>query len=193
MSVGDFSLLSWAPSVLLREYGYTAGETGALLGVIAIVTGMAGVLLGGALSDRLAVAGGAASRLRLPVIAALAAVIVTPFGFLAASGLHVLIAFGWWMLFSSAAGAAGIAAVQALVPSRLKGLSIALISFGNIFFGLGIGATSTAWLADQFFDGPGAVALAISSIVTPCAVIALLLFAGAFQSARRQPALAREA
>ena len=186
MSVGDFSLLSWTPSLLLRNYGLTSAETGAILGSIAIFTGLIGVLAGGFLADRISLKGGTTARLRLPVIASLMALIATPFGFVAASGDHVFLAFGWWMVFSSATGAAGIAAVQAIVPPRLRGVSVAMISFGNIFLGLGVGATLTAWLSDNAYSGPAAVGHAMSSIVIPAGILAVGLLVWASAGSRAQ-------
>lgn len=186
MAVGDFSLLNWTPSLLMRRYALTPTEVGAVLSGIAIITGLVGVVGGGYLADRLSGTGGTTKRLRLPIVTTVAALLATPFGFTAASASQALFAFGWWMVFSSATTAAGIAAVQAIVPPRLRGTSVALTSFGSIFLGLGVGATLTPLLSDRLYSGPGAIGVAISTIVIPACALAIGLLTLAWVGSRAQ-------
>src|SRR3546814_13274213 len=51
LSIGDYSLFSWAPAAISREHGWSPGEIGAAFGLIASVAGVAGAFAGGALSD----------------------------------------------------------------------------------------------------------------------------------------------
>jgi MFS family permease len=182
MSVGDFSLLSWAPALLMRRYGFSPMETGSWLGAIAIASGLAGVLFGGWAIDRVATLRGRAAGLKAPALAAGLALVGTGIGF-AQSGSEVLIAIAVWMAASSAAGAMGIAAMQMIVPDRMRGTAVALTSFGNILLGLGIGATATAFLSDHLFDGNNAIGLALSAVVLPACVLAIMSFAVAAHSA----------
>ncbi len=183
MSIGDFAMLSWGPTLLIRRYGLSAPEVGATLGPLIITAGVLAALGGGALSDRFARARGTAGRLRL---AALSAAIALPFAFIAltASASQALAAITLWTLFSTVAGLAGITALQAIVPNRARGLAMSLIAFGNIILGLGGGATLTGYLADHVFHDPGAVGRALSLVIVPPALAAIALY---LRAARRTP------
>lgn len=175
MSVGDFSLLNWTPALLSRNYRLSAGEIGALLGALVVVTGVAGTVLGGLLSDRRAKSGGPRARI---VAAAISATVALPLAFMAAtfSVWQVLALLAWWNLFSSAAGTIGITALQEAVPNEIRGVGISLVSFGNIFGGLGLGTMTTALVTDRVFHDPMRVAASLSLVVGPAAVVAAALF-----------------
>src|SRR3546814_7382507 len=63
LSIGDYSLFSWAPAAISREHGWSPGEIGAAFGLIASVAGVAGAFAGGALSDVAAARAGDRARL----------------------------------------------------------------------------------------------------------------------------------
>ncbi|MDQ2861282.1 MAG: MFS transporter, partial [Pseudomonadota bacterium] len=175
MSVGDFSLLNWTPALLSRNYHLSAGEIGALLGALVVVTGVAGTVLGGALSDRLAKAGGPRARI---VAAAASATVALPLAFMAftSGAWQVLALLSWWNLFSSAGGTIGITALQEAVPNEVRGVGVSLIAFGNIFVGLGLGTMTTALITDRLFHDPLRVASSLSLVVGPAAAVATALF-----------------
>jgi MFS family permease len=175
MSVGDFSMLSWTPALLMRRYGFSAMETGMWLGIIAVAGGLTGVLLGGWTIDRIAARRDRAVLLRAPALAAGLALLGTWIG-VAQSGWGGLLAITIWMAASSAAGATGIASMQMIVPERVRGTAIALTSFGNILLGLGIGATATAFLSDHVFAGANSIGLALTAVVLPACVLAIAAF-----------------
>src|SRR3546814_12092715 len=63
LSIGDYSLFSWAPAAISREHGWSPGEIGAAFGLIASVAGVAGAFAGGALPDVAAARAGDRARL----------------------------------------------------------------------------------------------------------------------------------
>src|SRR3546814_1554975 len=73
LSIGDYSLFSWAPAAISREHGWSPGEIGAAFGLIASVAGVAGAFAGGALSDVAAARAGDRARLMLTAGAAIVA------------------------------------------------------------------------------------------------------------------------
>lgn len=192
MSVGDFSLLNWTPALLSRNYHLSPGQIGALLGALVVVTGVLGTVLGGALSDRRAKAGGPRARI---AAAAVSATVALPLAFMAftASAWQVLVLLGWWNLFSSAAGTIGITALQEAVPNEVRGIGVSLIAFGNIFFGLGLGTMSTALITDRVFHDPLRVAASLSLVVGPAAAVATALFWRAAARADRGALVGRRA
>ncbi|WP_323989439.1 MFS transporter [Nguyenibacter sp. L1] len=175
LSVGDFSLQNWFPTLLARQFGMTPGQIGADLGTAAIAGAMIGTVSAGLLSDRRAARGGAVSRLPIAIVAA----------GLAAPGAAILFApaAGWaiglfmlWIVMSNAAGAIGITAVQELAPDAARGVALALISVFNMSVGLSFGTTATAMLADHVYLGPSGLAASITTVALPAALMGMGLF-----------------
>jgi MFS family permease len=180
MSVGDFSLLSWLPSVLMRNYHYSAGAVGGLLGGVAMSTGALGAVVSGMVSDARARRGGPPARILVAAVCATAAWPIAMMGF-TSHGWMVLALFAWWNLFSTAAGTAGITALQEAVPGETRGLTVAMISFGNIMLGLGAGTMCTALITDRLFQDPQRVAASLSLVVGPAAFTGSLCFWSSLQ------------
>ncbi|MEO6967610.1 MAG: MFS transporter [Rhodanobacteraceae bacterium] len=191
MSIGDFGLLSWTPALLSRRFGMDPGHIGALIGATSIVAAILGVLGGGALADRATARNGMRGRLVIAAGAATLALTGVVIGF-AGSPNVTMLCFGAWTLLSTAAGVAGIVAVQDIVTTEMRGLSVGLVSFGNILLGLGGGATLPAILTDHVFHDPKSVGLSLTAVIAPAWIIAVVLFWQAARAARvlRSPNLA---
>lgn len=180
---GRFRDAELVASTLGRKFGVAPQEVGTTLGPLIIVAGALAALGGGALSDRFARVHGASGRLRLGFFAA---VLAAPFALIALAGSsgQVLIAVTLWMLFSTCAGLAGITALQDILPNRARGLGSSLIAFGNIIVGLGGGATLTGFATDHLFRDPHAVGRALTLVILPATLLAILLFNHASRRAR---------
>lgn len=183
-SVGDVGITYWMPSLLARRYDYSPGEIGGMLGAVAIGAGIVGTVGGGWIADRTFNRAGASARLSATGMVMALALIGTAIGF-AGTGLQALAFFALWTAMSTAAGAIGITALQDIIPNEMRGIGVALASFGNIFFGLGLGATLTALATDHIYRDPQAVGLSITTVVAPMALISLLLYVRAGQALRR--------
>lgn len=179
-SVGDFSLLSWAPAYLSRDFGYGAGEIGGILLLILVAAGVLGSVGGGFIADRLARRALVQGRLKLASLCALIGLFAASIG-VVSSDAQVLALFALWNLMSAASGTAGVASLQELVPNRARGFAIALVSFCNILLGLGIGATLTGVLTDHLYGHARDVGLSLSTVMAPAACAAALLFWRAYR------------
>lgn len=181
LSVGDYGLLSWVPTALVRAFEWSPDRIGLWFGLITTVTGVTGALLGGFLSDVLARRHGEVARLSLAMGAALVGVVGAS---LVGAGRAetTLVGLGVWTLASSIGATSGITALQMLVPGHLRGISMSLVAFCNTLLGLGLGPTAVA-LMSAAYDGRSAVNLAIASVVTPAALLSALLVL----LARRRP------
>lgn len=178
LSVGDYGLLSWVPSVLSRRFAMAPEQISWMFGLVTVAAGVAGSLAGGAGSDWAARRGGTLGRLRFSLasaaVAAIAAALIA-----VPDQRAVLLGLACWTLFSSVAAISGIAAIQELVAGESRGVGMALVAFCNTLLGLGFGPTLVAMVTDQVFGIPVAVAFAISIVVVPASVVALVLFARA--------------
>jgi MFS family permease len=175
LSVGDYGMYSWVPATLTRGFSMSAAEIGGYFAVITTVTGVAGALLGGAVSDWASERWGQGGRFGVAaagaVLGVLAALLIAaPEAWLVLSGL------GLWMLASSVGAISGIAALQQVMPNEMRGISMSLVAFCNTLLGLGIAPTAIALVTEKVYGNPDAVGLSIASVVAPAAAISIVLF-----------------
>lgn len=173
LSVGDYGVLSWAPATLSRGFGWTPGKVGVAFGVITTAAGISGPLLGGYLSDLVAVRRGEGARLTLAAAVTLIGVIGAAL-FAVRSPSFVLAGLGLWVFSSALASTTGIAALQTLVPATLRGTTMSLVAFCNTLLGLGLGPTAVALVTERGFGRPDAVGMSIAAVVVPAAILSIV-------------------
>jgi len=174
-SIVDNALLSWCPALLMRRFAWSPGSVGASLGAIAILAGLIGTPAGGLLCDRVTARWGARARFPLLVLVAMGGLLGIPVGLLNTPA-GALASSGCWIVVSSALGTIAIATILDLLPQESRGLGISTIAFNNIIIGLGLGPTLVALVTDRVFNDPQAVGYAMSSIIAPSVLIAILLY-----------------
>jgi MFS family permease len=171
VSAGDFSYQNWTPALLSRRFGLSPLEIGRQLGALAIVSGVGGTLLGGLLGDLGARRSGERARLTIgrgAILIGLAGSAIA----LASNSTAVLLCFVVWTAMASMSESLGIAVIQAVVPSEVRGVGVALTSLCNMLLGLAFGTTLTALLTDHLFHDPKAVGWSMSLVVVPTALTA---------------------
>jgi MFS family permease len=174
-SLGDYGLLAWSPAFLSRDFAFTPVEIGLALGGIAIATGIVGSVLGGYVADRRAMRSGSVGRLQVVVATALFGVLGACVGFAPTAPL-VLAALTIWMLSSAISGTVAITALLELVPNEMRGVGTSLVSFCNTIVGLGLGPTLVALATDHVFADETSVGLAMTLVVLPASILAIILF-----------------
>ncbi|MBA4306413.1 MFS transporter [Sphingopyxis bauzanensis] len=175
LSVGDYGLLSWVPSVLSRLFLWKPEQIGSIFGLVTAIAGIFGALLGGVLSDLFARRGGVRGRLGFSMAAASLAGV----GALLVAAPHpalVLLGLGLWTLCSAIAATAGVAALQDVIPGDLRGIGMSLVAFCNTLLGLGMGPTAVALVTERGFGNPLAVGYSVACIVVPAAMLSIGLF-----------------
>jgi MFS family permease len=175
LSVGDYGILSWAPTALIRAFSWPADRVGAAVGLVTAVAGVTGALLGGVLADAAARRAGELARLTVTATAAvfgLAGALMV----MAPHPLVVLAGVGLWMLSSSIGATSGISVLQSLVPPGLRGTGMSLVAFCNTLLGLGLGPTAVARVSDAY-GGPMGTSWAITMVVGPAATLSAILLA----------------
>jgi MFS family permease len=186
LSIGDYGVLSWGPSVLTRRFLFQPAQMGASFGIITAIGGVVGALIGGSVSDLAQRRAGSAGRLAMiaagAVLAAIGALLVS-----GGTSLIVLAGLGLWMFASTMAATAGIATLGVIVPNEVRGVSISIVAFCNTLLGLGGGPTLVALATDHVYHNPLTVGLAITTTVLPAAVLAAALFARSSHLLRAAP------
>ena len=170
------AVASWAPTFLIRHYGFTAAGSGKSLGFAVLILGTLGALAGGALSDRwVNVKDG---TLRIGLIAILLQTVAGIVGPL--SGVPVISIACFALVFFSGGFAytAGAAAIQKLTPPRLRARMSALYLFVVSVIATAAGPTSVALITDKLFRNPADVGYSmviVAAIIGPLGCLAFAL------------------
>jgi hypothetical protein len=149
-----YSLAAWAPTFLIRSYGWSATQAGTAYGLVVIICGITGVVMGGALGDYAVARGCVTGRLLVMAIASLTAV---PFAMAATlvtdARLSVLLLIPVTLLTTMSLGILP-SAQQAIVHSRMRGMTASLGVLMVNLIGLGLGPTIIALGTDYGFHDP---------------------------------------
>ncbi|ABQ70201.1 major facilitator superfamily MFS_1 [Rhizorhabdus wittichii RW1] len=147
-SMMGYGLFFWLPSFFVRSFGISLLEASLGYGAILLVAGLAGIWMGGALSDRLA----SRSKAYYALVPALAFVGTLPFYALGISAQSLLLSLAL-LLVPTALGLVWlgpvIAAVQAVVPASMRSTASAIFLFVNNLIGIGIGTPAIGWISDH--------------------------------------------
>lgn len=172
-----FSLNIWGPEYLIRTFGFERADAGKTFGVVIMVTGTAGLLLGGTLADRW-FAGGkidAYSRVILfSMIGMLPFVIALAFVQTAWLGIACI---GIAIFFSAFQGGIGGGVIQLIAPNQMRGQVVAVYFLVANLVGMGFGPTIIALATDFVFQDDGALNKSIAlcgAILIPIAAITML-------------------
>ncbi len=175
LAMCSYGTTAWIPTYFVRTHGWTAPQIGIVFGLIVMVFASAGIILGGRLADRWIRQGKTDAALRIGVLAAVVSIgggalyLIAPTGTLAAIAL-VPPVFALAMPFGAAP-----AALQEIVPNRMRGQTTAVYLFMTNMIGLGLGPTAIALCTDYLFADDYALRWSML-IVGSLASLASLLF-----------------
>ena len=147
-SMCGYGVAFWLPSLMMRSFGLDLIQTGQFFGALLLSGGVAGILLGGSLGDRL----GQRNKRWYALLPALCYVLGTPLfiagvlssGWLAAFALFVIpqaLVYVWL--------GPVLTAVQHLVPAHMRATASACFLLINNLIGLGLGS----WVVGQLSKG----------------------------------------
>ena len=174
----NYATAAWLPTYLIRSYGWSAGKAGITLGALTVTVGVAGVVAGGRLADALLARGRTDAKVRVGVIAALANLVFGLAYALAPTAELAVAALVPYNFFASFAFGAAVAAVQEIVPNRMRAQASALYMTVITLLGLGLGPSAVGLLTERVFGDDSAVrySLAIITVVGLAASAGLLAF-----------------
>lgn len=170
-ALGAYGIMGWSPAFLMRIHGWSPSQAGLILGTAILIAGTAGVLLGGWLGDRLVEAGHVSGRVTVGAVAlVLGAIGAVAYPLVESATLLVaffyIAIFGSYMIIGSMA-----AALQVIIPNRMRGQASALFLFVTSMLGYGGGPLAVAALTDYVFRDP--LALPYSLAIAPGAAFFL--------------------
>ncbi|MCC7410283.1 MAG: MFS transporter [Gammaproteobacteria bacterium] len=181
---GGYSLLvlvtvtvfAWMPALLMRRFGWSAGDTGYVFGLVVLLAGTLGINLGGSMTDRLARRGRTDAPLRvgasiLLILAALAALVPN-----APSGTQTVFGCALLVFVLAFPAGAGLAAIQAIAPGHMRARMVALFVLTSNLTAM-LGPPLVGVCTDYLFGRPAAIGAALSLVCGVAAAIAAVVLA----------------
>ena len=174
-----YGATSWVPTLFIRRYGWTQGQTGLVYGLIVGVFGTLGIVSAGRLADWLRQRGHADANLR---VAFLGSALGLPFVLLfplAPTALWAAMLLVPVVLFLSSPFGVAPAAIQEMMPNTMRAQATAFYLFVINLIGIGLGPTIVATLTEDVFRDKKDVHLSLLVVgVVAFAAAALLLWVG---------------
>jgi len=173
----SYASSAWVPAFFIRTHGWGMAQVGLIYGLLVMIFGSAGIVFGGRLADRWLRQGKSDAALRVGVWGALTCMISSAVYLLMPNGTLATIAMIPGMFALSMPFGAAAAAIQEIVPSRMRGQASAVYLLIVNLIGLGIGPTAVALVTDYVFGDDHALrwSLLIVGTVANAAAIGLLL------------------
>jgi MFS family permease len=174
-----YSLLSWSPAYLIRNFGLSSQQAGYALGLVVMLGCTSGVLTSGWLMDSLQRRGYVDAPMRTGVIGLaglILPVVVLPFATqlgadLAFPAAIAIMSIGFF--FAAFPMPPSTAAMQILAPNRLRARVSAVFLFFNSLIGLALGSVLIGSSTDYVFGDPRAVGTSMCLVVFGAAVVGI--------------------
>lgn len=173
-AMGGSVATGWGAVFLTRAFGYQVGIAGKGLGTSQIVWSVIGAVVAGIVVDRIGARSGAAGRMRLAGLLALAG-IPCSLPILAGSGSAAMVMLGEVMLVSAIYGTTMLSVISEIAPTKVRGFAVALYAFVMTVIGGSLGPLAVAWLTENVFASPLAVGRSMATVGVSAFVGAALL------------------
>ena len=164
------------PTFLIRTYGYTAGEAGLRYGLAVLVGGIAGLIISGAVANRLAAMG----RRDASIIVALGCTLLAVIPAIIAPVLHNSMATLWLSGISIFGFASAIAlapvALPVVIPNEMRGQVYALYLLTISVLGYAVGPVLVALITDKIFHDDAMVGWSMALVALIAGPVAVLLW-----------------
>lgn len=175
----SYGSTQWIPEFLIRTYGYDRVSAGSYYGYIVMAFGTAGIIFGGFLAGKLMERGYRDAKMRSALTAALLHI---PFGILfplmPTPQLALLMLCGA-VFFAAMPFGVGPAAIQEMMPNRMRAQASAVYLFVLNLIGLGLGPTAVALSTDFLFGDESKLYMSLILVSTVFGIFAsTLLYLG---------------
>lgn len=176
-SMCGYGVAFWLPSLLMRSFGLDLMGAGQFLGALLLMGGVAGVLLGGWLGDRL----GGKDKAAYAWVPAVSYIVGMPLFVIGVLSSSVTAAFLLFLIPQALVYVwlgPVLTAVQHLVPAHMRASAAASFLLINNLVGLGLGSWSVGALSDALTPSYGTEALRYAIM----AALGFYLLAGLFMA-----------
>lgn len=170
-----YGLQGWTPTILLRVYEWDLADAGRIYGMLALVSGSAGVLSGPVLSRFLLGRGVLDAPLRVAVLGAGMATLSLASLPFQSSGEMALVSIGCASFFVTLPLALITTVMQEVTPNNMRGVVNGMYVVTTNVLGLALGPTLVAASTDYIFRDTMAVAKSLALVAVCVGPIAVYL------------------
>jgi MFS family permease len=171
----------WNTPFFERTYGWNLYESGIWYGLVVLVAGVCGVMVGGRLGDQLRKRYSETANILVMLFACLGWL---PFGLtyplMPTPTLSLVFLFPAIFMTAVPYGCAA-AAVQEMMPTRMRGVASALMLSANGIIGLGLGPTLVALATDYIFGDEASLRYSLVIVCGSIQVVAALFIFSALK------------
>jgi MFS family permease len=174
MAISGFN--AWLPTVIARAWQLPLPSIGRMLGPLMMVSVPAGLVILGAVMDRLSRRGRRAAPLEVAMVSTFLSCLATLF--LAFTDNHALavVLYVCHTFFASPIPSSAGATMAQITPGRMMGKLSSLFFLVQNLLGLALGPTVAATISHLFFSGPMAMGYAIITTFCGCTAIAAVMY-----------------
>jgi MFS family permease len=175
LSLSSYTSGAWVPTFYVRTFHSNIRTVGITYGIIVALCGSLGIIGAGRLADFMRSRGRANANLLLGALIGLVWIPIHLLLFLAPSPTWATI----WLVPSAVMAAApfGIApaAIQQMMPARMRGQASAVYLFILNMIGLGLGPTAVALFTQRVFRQDDALKYSLAIVTSAACVLAVVL------------------
>jgi len=178
MSLATYAGVYWIPTMLNRVHGWADTKGGVTFGLLVTVFSTLGVITGGRYADYLTKKAVVHAKMLSGFRGMLAAIFCTVGLVIADINVGIYFIAGY-CFFSSFPFGSATAAIQEIVPNKMRAIFSAFFLFVVNIIGLGFGPLIVGFINDSIFDDPNQIhySIFISQIIG-CSLSALCLYLG---------------
>lgn len=144
-----------------RRFGWSAAEVGYAFGLVLLVAGTAGIALGGVLTDRLVRRDHLDAPVRIGVVSLFVLTVLVVVVPNAPDASAALFGYGPLLFVLAFPAGAGMAAIQLIVPNRLRARMAALFILSSNLTAMLLGPPLVGLCTDFLFADPLAIGAAL--------------------------------
>lgn len=168
------AVVTWTVPALTRTFDLTPDRTGSIMGMVLLVSGIAGPIAGGALADFCHRTGGPQRTMTvlsgLALLSIPAGVFVMLPSVSAASALLVL-----FLTLISVIGITEMTLTTIVIPNELRGLCLSILIAAGLVFGVGLAPLAVSLLSGVL-GGPAMIGKALAIICVATGVLGAISF-----------------
>jgi MFS family permease len=180
---GQYGLGAWAPSLLVRHFGVAAAEVGKLLGSFSILAGMIGSISAAFIVDFVTRRLGRDAKILVLAIVAFSAM-PSALAVFMPTLKSAAIAVAWMNAITPFASICFSAIIQDLVPSNMRGVSMAIALFVNTLIASTIGTMLIAIVTQKVFENDLFVGYSVAIVLIPALLLSSMFIFISFRVQR---------
>jgi MFS family permease len=177
IALGTYATAAWMPAFMMRVYGWPASKAGIVYGTVTLAAGSLGIVAGGWCADRLRAKGYRDATMRVALYAVIAALPLAFPIYLSRNAAVMVTALAFAGFLLAAPFGVAPAAIQQVMPNRMRAQASSSYLFINNLVGLGLGPPAVALVSQRWFGSDASIGDALLVVGTAGRVIAIGLLA----------------